>query len=111
VAVLLGDQRAIHGVHLGIRVLIQHHRLRSSRIGRIKPLADGGRIQEEHGVAGHGIAQGCTQGLATDAAASGLDLQAPADWGEPLPTISWNWTGHQFPRRGERCAAVGAIHS
>jgi hypothetical protein len=30
--------RAIHSVHLRIRLLIQNHRLSSSRIGRIKPL-------------------------------------------------------------------------
>ncbi len=53
-AVLLGDQRAINGVHLGIRVLIQHHRLSSSRIGRIKPLETyGGRVDEEHRELGH----------------------------------------------------------
>jgi len=54
VAVLLGDQRAIHGVGLRIRVLIEHHRLRSSRIGSIKPLeTNGGRVDEEHRELGH----------------------------------------------------------
>jgi hypothetical protein len=40
-------------------VLIEHHPLRSSRIGRIKPLeTHGGRVAEEHSLAGHGSAQG-----------------------------------------------------
>jgi hypothetical protein len=59
VAVLLAHQRAIHSVYLGIRVLIQHHRLSSSSIGRIKPLkTDGGRVDEEHREAGHGAGVG-----------------------------------------------------
>jgi hypothetical protein len=54
VAVLLGDQRAIHSVDLGIRVLIQHHPLGRGSVGSLHPLqADGCRVNEEHRVAGH----------------------------------------------------------
>jgi hypothetical protein len=53
-AVPLVHQRTIHCVDLGIRALIEHHRLSSCRIGRIKPLGtDGGRVAEEHRELGH----------------------------------------------------------
>ncbi len=43
-AVPLSHQRAIHGVHLGIRVLIEHHPLGRGSVGSLHPLeTDGGR--------------------------------------------------------------------
>jgi hypothetical protein len=57
-AVPLGHQRAINGVDLGIRVLIQHHLLGRRSVGSLHPLqADGGRVDEQQVMASPRVAE------------------------------------------------------